>query len=162
LNLTEVASAASAALTSDPSIHTLVVGVGPESCDLHQIASAGGAEQALFAEQGNLTSRLIEALEDLKAKANRGPCEFEIPDPPDGYPADLHQVRVHYTPSGALAAEEEVPGLDGIEACASSKCGGWYYDNLVAPARLLVCPCTCERFVLGSVRLEFGCGHLTP
>jgi hypothetical protein len=87
-------------------------------------------------------------------------CEFEIPTPPVGQVIDYNKVQVVYTP--AVGGTEEVPKVDNVSQCATSTAGGWYYNNNAAPTKILVCPCTCNRFAAGRVDVRLGCAPARP
>jgi hypothetical protein len=87
------------------------------------------------------------------------PCEFEIPDPPDGMTFDRHRVNVRYSP-GSGGASETFPyvGTDDGAACPPGGIG-WYYDDATAPTEIRLCPSTCTRVEEdeGRVDIELGC-----
>lgn len=85
-------------------------------------------------------------------------CEYFIPAPPEGEVLDPSLVNVTYLPGGGGEPVQlyNVPG--GQADCGPE--GGWYYDDPVAPTRILVCPNTCtmlEADAQGEVKVTFGC-----
>lgn len=86
------------------------------------------------------------------------PCEYDIPDPPDGTDLDYRRVNVLYTP-GDGSAPTRFPYVatdDGVD-CSG---GGWYYDDPDAPTRIILCPSTCSMIsgdTSGRMDVELGC-----
>lgn len=65
-------------------------------------------------------------------------CEWSIPKPTSGsFDKDL--VNVKYTIAGA---SERLGNVSAEEDCARAG-GGWYYDDVAAPKKILACPETC-------------------
>jgi hypothetical protein len=84
------------------------------------------------------------------------PCAYDIPEPPQGEVLDPMLVNLAYTPTGGMT--ELIPQVANAAACTGE---GWFYDDPVAPTRILVCPSTCGRFegdATGTVDIQFGCG----
>ncbi|UJR83517.1 hypothetical protein [Sandaracinus amylolyticus] len=91
------------------------------------------------------------------------PCEFDIPEAPDGMEFDRGRVNVVYTPSGG--AEQRFPyvGTDDGANCPSSGADGWYYDDPENPTQIRLCPSTCSRVeadTSGRVDIALGCETL--
>ncbi len=86
----------------------------------------------------------------------RLPCEWEVPAPPPGATFEPGRVNVRLTsPAGEEESLAQVPLAGG---CADG--GGWYYDDPLAPTRLLACPATCEELRAETetrVDVLFGC-----
>lgn len=83
-------------------------------------------------------------------------CAWDIPPPPQGQTFDTGQVNVRYT--GSAAAPQDIFHVDGSAQCGAD--GGWFYDRNDAPAKLLVCPQTCELLRSqpdAKVDVLFGC-----
>jgi hypothetical protein len=82
-------------------------------------------------------------------------CSFTIPLPGPGEQLDptqaLFLVRAH---DGTTT---EVPRVDGVEDCAGSPWGGWYYDDPATPQEITVCPCTCEGLDVDGLEIRIGC-----
>ena len=91
------------------------------------------------------------------------PCEFSIPDPPDGMTFDRMRVNVVYTPStgGGTMTFPYVGSPDGPRCPLDGN--GWYYDDLMAPTRIILCSESCSRVSAdesGSVNIALGCETL--
>lgn len=92
------------------------------------------------------------------------PCEFDIPEPPEGMEFDRRRVNVDYTP-GAGGARERFPfvGTDDGASCPAGGADGWYYDDPVNPTRIILCPSTCSRTSSdesGRIDIALGCESL--
>jgi hypothetical protein len=131
-----------------------VIGLGGDF-NLDSIALAGGTHQAFLVDEGDFTSSFANALSNV---ANtKLACEYALPEPPDGSQTlDLTKVQVTYTTADDETTEE-IPSLASVNGCGLSANGGWYYDDLENPTRILVCPCTCSRFEAGRVDVRLGC-----
>ncbi len=83
-------------------------------------------------------------------------CEWGIPAPPPGETFDPTQVNVDLLANGQKERLGKVPS----ESECASFSGGWYYDDPVAPTRIIACPDTCTT-VKGSgvagVSVALGC-----
>lgn len=91
------------------------------------------------------------------------PCEFDLPDPPDGMTFDRMRVNVVYTPStgGGPITFPFVGTPDGASCPVDGE--GWFYDDPMMPTRILLCPSTCSRVTAddaGSVNIALGCETL--
>lgn len=85
-------------------------------------------------------------------------CEYPIPDPPEGEEIDPNKVNVTYTPGGGGEPQPiyNVPG--GAAQCGPE--GGWYYDDLAMPTKIVLCPATCQTIQadsMGKFEVVFGC-----
>jgi hypothetical protein len=82
-------------------------------------------------------------------------CDWAIPPAPQGMSLDSNKINVNFTqPDGSKVSLGRIPQgemCDGRE--------GWYYDNDVAPTKVLSCPASCDRFKAtgGKVDVLFGC-----
>lgn len=83
-------------------------------------------------------------------------CSYEIPEPPDGQVFDPQRVNVDYDDGFGLQTIGYVPSASDCAGVGN----GWYYDDVVAPTAVLMCPQTCGRFEAAdqaSIELRFGC-----
>jgi hypothetical protein len=138
-----VSDAAAGALADG--VPTYVIGVdnppiegAPHDLDnLHDIADAGGTEQAYLIDTGNpgATSAAFKAAIDAIRGAAVS-CTVEIPPAPDGRSFDAQRVRVTYQSGGgnptALSYDQE---------CASEN--AWRYDSAANPTQIVLCDSTC-------------------
>ncbi len=150
-----VAQVAEDAYASDQHVRTYVIGVGEVArFNLDNYARAGGTNEAYLTNDGDISTSFSTAL--LNITNSDLACDYVLPDPPDSNTElDIEKVQVVYTPSAGDA--EEVPYLNGYLDCANADNGGWYYDNVTAPTKISVCPCTCARFGAGRVDVRLGC-----
>jgi hypothetical protein len=147
-------SAAAAAAGLGKGIPTYVIGVGSNLANLDQIASQGGTGSAFLVNDGN-ASAFIDALEQIKSKALA--CEYALPPPPAGGMLDPHKVNVQYTPGTGTA--DIVKNAADLSACDPTA-GGWYYDSLLAPTKVTLCPATCTAVTNDSnatIDIILGC-----
>lgn len=91
------------------------------------------------------------------------PCEFAIPEPPEGMEFDRRRVNVVYNPGGG-GAPITFPfvGTDDGAMCPPGA-DGWYYDDPLNPTQIILCPSTCSRVdsdTTGSVDIALGCETL--
>ena len=85
------------------------------------------------------------------------PCEFAIPEPPEGMTFIRNQVNVIFTPSGGTALTVPYAGAMGM--CGSGSLG-WYYDDETNPTRIHLCPDACTSVSSdngASVNIALGC-----
>jgi hypothetical protein len=155
-------AAAAAGMANDPPIRTYIIGVsvGANRFTLNSVANYGGSSQAFLVEDADSGQALVNALKTITAHPL--PCEYEIPPNPDPLHAvDYGLVQVLHTP--ATGPQEEVPYAQGRAGCGTVH-GGWYYDvvpssdpNAPKPSKIIMCPCTCASFVVGTVEMSYGC-----
>lgn len=84
-------------------------------------------------------------------------CEYDIPPPPDGEDFDPDQVNVEF--DDGAGGTLDIGRVDSAAECAGVT-DGWYYDDPMAPTRIIVCPQTCTKiqgFDMASISIEFGC-----
>ena len=153
-SLSEIAAIAEQAHLNAPYVRTYVIGLDADY-NLDAIALSGGTHVAFKVDKGDISGSFSAALHNV---ANtKLACEYALPSPPAGnQKLDLTRVQVIYS-TAAAASSEEIPAVSGIDACANSPNGGWYYDNTSAPTSIMVCPCTCARFDAGRVDVRVGC-----
>lgn len=149
-----VQSSALAAGAGLPDIRTYVIGVGNQLANLNSIAVGGGSTKAVLisdATPAQITSDLVAALGEIRKQALS--CDYALPAPPNGEQLDTGKVNVQWTPAGAAAR-----ALDYNADCAGG--AGWYYDNPSAPARIVICPQSCNEVLgnaQGKIDIIFGC-----
>jgi uncharacterized protein YegL len=153
------ANTAAAAATVAATIKTYVVGVGTGAANLDTIATGGGTAPHI---QVNTTSAATTSA-DLrtaigKIKASQLTCDYALPPPPAGKTIDVNAVNVNYTTGGATKT------LPYSAACADP--GGWHYDSVTTPTKIIMCPSICTTLqgdtVGGKVDIIFGCGTAVP
>jgi hypothetical protein len=169
---TGLGNIAQAALTQS-GVRTFTVGMAEaDFAVLNAIARAGDgdcdpASPEFACDATAVRDALIAALQAIRESITTTeivktplPCEWEIPDPPDGESFDRNLVNVQFQ-QGAL--EPQRVGHVASENDCSNFSGGWYYDDPNAPNRVLVCPDTCA--VLQSIEdarvdILFGCASI--
>ncbi len=133
---------------------TYVIGVqGSDIPSINKIAAAGGTGVTY-----DITSDI--ALFSAKMEEIRGAalaCDFDIPAPPDGELLDPDKVNFTYTPQG-LGMPKVLLRADNLLDCGGQP--GWYYDNNLAPTKMILCPASCSTVqadTKAEVAAEFGC-----
>jgi hypothetical protein len=151
--ITSFDPAASAANALTQGIQTFTIGMaGADLSQLNGIAAAGGTTKAYDATNIALFSKHMEEIRSIAL-----PCEVVIPPPPDGETLERDKVNVQYTPGGTGTAET-IPYAGSAAGCGTT--GGWYYDNDVAPTKIVYCPTTCKTVqgdTHASIKVAFGC-----
>jgi hypothetical protein len=166
----DVANVAASGVNSTPSVQTFVIGVGSSLTSLNAIAAAGGTGQAFIvdAANGDPTQQFLDALNMIRDSVTMTetreeiqtmpvPCEWVIPESPEGETFDENKVNVDFTAGGNSA--QRVGYVESESDCAHVD-GGWYYDDASNPEVVLVCPETCNVIQASSdarVDIVFGC-----
>lgn len=134
----QIANLAAAAAGGSPEILTFVIGIGDLTA-LNAIAAAGGTQQAFIVNpNASTTQQLIDALNAIRGELLS--CEFDIPEPQEGE-IDFTLVNVRVTPAGQDPII--IPQVADEQACDPTV-GGWYYNDPVAPTKIVTCPVTCD------------------
>ena len=156
------AEAAASSCASQSQIPTYVLGVGGNLDNLQGLAQAGGTSHAYLAGTTDVSSKVLDALNQIRDGAHV-PCRFTVPPAPSGQTLDPNLVNVAYQDTSGTSHLVESAGT-------SSNCamGGWYYDNPQAPSTLLLCPSTCNTVTAeltaaavlhkdNKLTIEYGC-----
>lgn len=122
-------------------VYTYAIGLaGSNEAQMNQIAMAGGADKAFLVGNANANAELLAALKSIQGTAVA--CEFQMPKSDNGKPVDPTKVNVDYRPGGD-GAPVSFGQVASLADCTQQK-GGWYYDDPQAPAKILLCPSTCD------------------
>jgi hypothetical protein len=150
-----VAGVAAAAAASAGTIKTYVIGIGPDTGNLNQIATGGGTAPAIIVQTNDpaqTTADLEKALGQI-ASSVLG-CEYPLPAPPNGQSLDVNAVNVNYTPAGQ-------PAQTLAYSADCSDPNGWHYDNVGTPTKVEMCPGICQTLKAdtsgGKLDVIFGC-----
>jgi hypothetical protein len=85
------------------------------------------------------------------------PCQYPIPEPPDGEELDPTKVNVAFT--DGMGGSHEILQVASFNDC-DPNLGGWYYNDPNIPTVIHMCPATCN-FVSteegGAMDIKFGC-----
>jgi hypothetical protein len=154
--LSDAMDAASECHDSGGYIRTFVLGVGPLLDNLHEIALAGGTDQAYLVEGGDVSSEVLGALNRIRGDAAI-PCEFGMPRPPTGRMLSYTEVNITYASSACEPTAYSY--VESLELCGDE--GGWYYDDPAAPQRIQLCPSSCEQVSAPGGQLLFTVGCAT-
>jgi Mg-chelatase subunit ChlD len=135
-------------------VQTYAIAVaGSTIANLDAIALAGGTKKAFDVTQN--IDAFSQKMAEIRASALA--CDFVIPPPPDAEQLDPQKVNLSYTPGGQGTAKS-LPRADDLADCGGK--AGWYYDNNVAPTKILLCPASCQVVQEDSkaaISVLFGC-----
>lgn len=84
-------------------------------------------------------------------------CEWDVPQPPEGEDFDPQKVNVRF--DDGMGGGFDIGYVDGPAACGGV-IDGWYYDDPVAPTKILACPQTCPKIQgidTGTIEITLGC-----
>jgi len=99
---------------------------------------------------------VFDALARSVVEASGLACAWDIPAPPVGLSFDRGQVNVQY--SGAVTPPTALLQVSSAARCGAA--GGWYYDDVLDPQRILVCPASCAALQsdrAAAIEVLFGC-----
>lgn len=154
-DIPSIAQIAANGVSGTPNILTFVIGVGSSLKNLNAIAASGGTSNAFIVDTtGNITQQFQDALDQIRGQALG--CEYGIPKPSSGTP-DYATMNVQYTPSNGAPGVLTFVGTEGNCGAAT---GGWYYDSITSPTKILLCPTTCgavQGDKAGEVEILLGC-----
>jgi hypothetical protein len=142
------AAVATDAYQGTPSIGTYVIGLGGGAV-LDPIALAGSG-QSMHAMPATLNPAM-EILGAMNQIASVVTCHYGLP-----IGADPKLANIEIELGGGLPTK--IGKVEGAANCGSL--GGWYFDDLSAPTKVLLCPQTCDplKGTPGSrVSLLLGC-----
>jgi hypothetical protein len=140
---------------SDPSVRCAYPGggepasAGPTYTQL--VVKTGGARAKICDGSGAWTT-FFDAVATAVETTSRVACDLAIPEPTSGGTIDPASVNVSV---GGI-----VPRVSGVAACGSG--AGWYYDDPASPAKVILCPVTCDAAqakggVIPKTDIVFGC-----
>ena len=141
-----------------PPIRTFLIGTEDLKSNAAALAEAGGGQAFLVggaSGQGtDLQARFLDALLSIVVKPLA--CELELPQtaPSTGEVVDFEKVRVRFA-AAASGTTTEFPRVRGLVECGNDT--AWYYDDNLAPKKLLFCKRGCQSIGAGDLKLELGC-----
>jgi len=130
---------------------------GNEACDVSQTGSSGLlAALETIRDTVVVTETMTETVTDIVIETVALPCEWELPDPPEGETFDPDLVNVVLNTNGV--AGDPIGRVPGESDCAAVT-AGWHYDDAENPTSISVCPQTCDMVKNGnlSVQIDLGC-----
>ena len=149
--------------------HGIVSSLDPDGNACGSCCALGASQGTVYQElieqtggvEGNLCDQEFQPVFAAVAQQVIGgaslACSYVIPEPAQGQTFDRDEVNVEFEDADGNALE--VGRVDSQAACAGVS-HGWYYDDPVDPARIIVCPQTCDTirgFEAGKVAIKFGC-----
>jgi hypothetical protein len=139
-----------------PPIRTYIVGTEALSANANTLAQAGGGQAFLVGQNVglDLEAKFLDAL--LRIVAKPLSCEVDLPQmaPDTSQAIDFERVRVRFT-AASSGSVTEYPRTDNLINCGQNK--AWYYDDQVAPKKILFCQDACQSLSAGDLKIEFGC-----
>ena len=136
--------------------YTIAVQAAQISFDnLEQIAIEGGTDVVYDASD---ISEFSTKIAEIRAAALG--CDFTIPAPPSGQDLVPDEVNFTYAPGGS-DTPITLPRADNLADCGDQP--GWYYDNNLAPTKIIVCPASCttiQNDTEAEVAVAFGCASI--
>jgi hypothetical protein len=128
---------------------------GDEACDV-STSGAVGLLDALNAIRDSVTVVETHTETVTTTEIVPLPCEWTLPEPPQGETLDPLLVNVN------IIDTETTPALyvPSADDCALAAGPAWYYDDPVAPTKMYVCPTTCDLLTAtptASVQVLLGC-----
>lgn len=151
----DAVQAATTCSSHDPSLPVYVVGVGAQLTNLGDIAAAGGTKQPFIVGGADITSQVVDALNQIRALAQI-PCHITLPPAPAGTTLKLDEVNVgHCDSAGQASIFNYVTQATSCDATT----GGWYYDDPNTPQQIVLCGSTCDLVNTpgGSLFASVGC-----
>ncbi len=118
-----------------------ISGAPDTTSNLHQVAVAGGTNQAFLIDTGNptqTTAAFKTAIEQIRGGVAIS-CNLAIPAPPDNRKFDKEKVRVNY----ASGTNTPTP-LTYDPDCMGTN--GWRYDDPANPRKSCSAPALARRF----------------
>jgi len=127
-------------------------------------SSTGTVYQELVTQTGGIAGDLCDLQNALSTFASqiiaaaKPACFFDLPAMPAGEPLDPRYLNVQYVFPGEAAVT--LPLVTTAAACGTES--GWYYDNAIAPSRVILCPASCSAIDSApDATIEFLLGCLT-
>jgi hypothetical protein len=137
----------------------LIATAGNTDCDPNGPAAAcnatsgsAGLSAALAAIRDKITKKIVTKKPVTKPLE----CEWGIPPAPPGETFDPAQVNVDLLANGQ---KQRLGQVANAAECATHS-NGWYYDDPVAPTRIIACPDTCTAVKgtgVAGVSIALGC-----
>jgi hypothetical protein len=137
------------AIVADGQNGCLGSGLGTEYLSLAD--ATGGEKLSICAPDWSVVFKELEAAVVSSAPI---PCDFQIPELPQGENLDPEAVQVVFAPPGQK--EVQFPRADSKDKCGEQD--AWHYDDPTKPTRVELCPKACESVKQGGeVNVAFGC-----
>jgi hypothetical protein len=158
-NVANAAAIAGACLAQG--ITVSVIGVESAGLDmqasLDSIAAKGGTKAAIMlSTSGNVEQQFRDALRGIQRQALT--CDYPLPG---GRTVDPDKTNIQFTEANKSETFFFVGTKDD---CAKADTNGWFFDDPVAPTKIVLCPDTCSRVqasVDGKIDIVFGCDRQT-
>ena len=130
---------------------------GNEACDVSQTGSTGLLDALeTIRDTVVVTETMTETVTETVIETVALPCEWDLPDPPEGETFDPNLVNVILNTNGVAG---DPIGRVASEADCAGVTAGWLYDDPANPTSISVCPQTCDMVKNSnlSVQIDLGC-----
>jgi hypothetical protein len=152
-------NAASSCFQTGQGFKTYVLGVSANNnnslAQLHQIAEAGGTQEAYITDSNDVAGSVLAALNAIRAEAI--PCDLQIPEPPPNEKLDITKMNLGVC--DATGTNIVTPYVESASNCGSSS--GWHYDDPSSPSVIHLCPTTCDTVTIPGASLYYSLGCAT-
>ena len=129
---------------------------GPTYTTLVQLS---GGVRAQICDGAAAWASFFDSVAQAVVQSSQIDCVLAIPPPPRGEELDIDKVNVQLVSGND---ETVVPNVGTEAGCGNSE--GWYYDDPIAPANVVLCPTSCAHAQdlagpnqAGKVEVLFGC-----
>jgi hypothetical protein len=129
---------------------------GPTYTTLVQLT---GGVRAKICDGAPAWASFFDSVAQAVVQSSEVACVLAIPPPPEGEVLAVDKVNVELVSGDDVTL---VPNVGDEAGCAGGD--GWYYDDLAAPANVVLCPASCEQAQElagpsqpGKVDVRFGC-----
>jgi hypothetical protein len=123
------------------------------------VGKTGGPRAQICDSSATAWNGFFDAVAQAVVKSAKVSCELAVPKPKAG---TLDPERVNVDLRSDAGQSTRIKKVANVSACSSD--AAWYYDNEVAPTKVLLCPAACTLAQsavgvgkLGRVEVLFGC-----
>ena len=123
-----------------------------------ELVKRTGGVRAQICDVAASWNAFFEGVAQAVISTSKLDCEFEIPQP-DGGSVDPALVNVRLVGD---SGDTQLSNVAGVDECDQD--GGWYYDDPVAPSKVILCPASCDEAQEqvgpgkdGRIEVLFGC-----
>ena len=132
-------------------------GASTYACDV--TSGANKLSEALGQIRDKVVKTEIKTVVETVVESSTLPCEWAIPEQPEGKTFDRDKVNIRLRAGGVETTFVRVPTAAACEGDA------WHFDNPDDPKRLVACPSACQNIKEkpeGKIEILMGCATLVP
>jgi hypothetical protein len=156
--MTEIAALAAGGAAASPAVATYVIALGEDAAGWNEVAAAGGSTHAFSIVSGDAVQQLRDAFDVIVIGERSGDmCEYHLPPMQDGSEHDPSRIQVTFELEGG--ASRHVRRVDGASDCAALDYDGYYFDDVGAPTKVVLCPQICAHPWSLKPAILFGCAR---